>query len=151
MKTVCLLKIVGMSHNMNNTINKDTFYQLYKQAHFFIFDKSLLELKLTKFNVAGLEAVCFSFLSFSVPPFELFSPFLELISLISLLAFKSLAFKSGTLGVLTGSMGEFVRDLLPKNLEGFSGPLGVASNLALPLATAPRKDKKRQKINCNQN
>ena len=106
-------------------------------AYFFIFDKSLLELKLTKFNVEGLEAVL-SFLSTSVPPFELFS-FLELISLISLLAFESLAFKSGTLGVLTGSMGELVRDRLPKNLEGFSGPFGVASNLALPLATAPRK------------
>ena len=64
---------------------------------------------------------------------------LELISLISLLAFESLAFKSGTLGVLTGSMGELVRDRLPKNLEGFSGPFGVASNLALPLATAPRE------------
>lgn len=48
----------------------------------------------------------------------------------------------GTFGVLTGSIGELVRDLEPKNLEGFSIGLsgltfGVVSNLALPLATAP--------------
>jgi len=48
----------------------------------------------------------------------------------------------GTFGVLTGSIGELVRDLEPKNLEGFSIGLsgltfGVVSNLARPLATAP--------------
>ena len=48
----------------------------------------------------------------------------------------------GTFGVLTGSIGELVRDLEPKNLEGFSMGLsgltfGVVSNLARPLATAP--------------
>ena len=58
---------------------------------------------------------------------------------LSELPFESLKAAIGTLGVLTGNMGEFVWDQLPKNLDGFLGPLGVASNLALPLATAPVK------------
>ena len=54
----------------------------------------------------------------------------------------------GTLGVLTGKMGELVLDRLPKNRMGFSGLTFVlelealfaeASNLARPLATAPTK------------
>lgn len=46
----------------------------------------------------------------------------------------------GTFGVLTGNIGEFVLERDPKNLDGFSGlALGVDSNLALPLATAPAK------------
>ena len=51
----------------------------------------------------------------------------------------------GTLGVLTGSNGELVRDLEEeKNLNGFCSVWGggdedAASNFALPLATAPVK------------
>ena len=56
----------------------------------------------------------------------------------------------GTLGVLTGSMGELVRDREPKNRMGFSGDAAAvpeapaflalaASNLARPLATAPAR------------
>ena len=79
-----------------------------------------------------------SFLSTSVLPFE--SSFLvSLLPPLSEPPFESLKAAVGTFGVLTGNMGEFVRDRLPKNLDGFSGPLGVASNLALPLATAPVK------------
>ena len=47
----------------------------------------------------------------------------------------------GTLGVLTGSMGEPCRDRGCMNLSGFSGvgdpPPALASNLARPFATAP--------------
>ena len=47
----------------------------------------------------------------------------------------------GTLGVLTGSMGEPCRDRGCMNLSGFSGvgdpPPAFASNLARPFATAP--------------
>ena len=50
----------------------------------------------------------------------------------------------GTFGVLTGNIGEFVLERDPKNLDGFSGlALGVDSNLALPLATAPAKKNKK--------
>ena len=59
--------------------------------------------------------------------------------------FKSFNAEAGTLGVLTGSIGELVRDRDPKNREGFSGLtffcVFVVSNLARPFATAPEKQK----------
>ena len=52
--------------------------------------------------------------------------------------FKSFNAEAGTLGVLTGSIGELVRDRDPKNRDGFSGlTFGGVSNFARPLATAP--------------
>ena len=51
----------------------------------------------------------------------------------------------GTLGVLTGSMGEPCRDRGCMNLSGFSGvgdPPAFASNLARPFATAPENTQK---------
>ena len=66
-------------------------------------------------------------------------------SLLPLPFFKSFNAEAGTLGVLTGSIGELVRDRDPKNREGFSGLtffcVFVVSNFARPLATAPEKKK----------
>ena len=53
----------------------------------------------------------------------------------------------GTLGVLTGSMGDPCRDRGCMNLSGFSGvgepPPALASNLARPFATAPDVPRRR--------
>ena len=94
----------------------------------------MLELKVTIGigfeDITVVVADCFGKFSLSlfvVPDF-----------LRSKLDFKSLIAEMGTFGVLTGNMGEFVRERDPKNRDGFSGlALGWASNLALPLATAP--------------
>lgn len=69
-----------------------------------------------------------------------------LLLLLSVTALPFVGFKVGTLGVFTGSIGELVRDLEPKNLIGFSGEAVflelAASNLARPLATAPETTSK---------
>ena len=109
-------------------------------TYFFILESSLFEL----INVVG---------GFNIVVFFSFADDTDIVDVIwSLLAslplpvpppefsdFKSLSADAGTFGVFTGSIGELVLDRLPKNLNGFSGPLVfcVASNFARPLATAP--------------
>ena len=107
-------------------------------AYFFNLESNLLELKVTIGigfeDITVVVADCFGKFSLS-----LLTDFLR-----SKLDFKSLRAEMGTFGVLTGNIGEFVLERDPKNLDGFSGlALGVDSNLALPLATAPTKLRKR--------
>lgn len=104
--------------------------------YFFILDKSLLDLKVTEVTVEVVAGLLLFLVFFSsLFPSELSSFF----SSFSAAPLRSLRAEAGTLGVLTGSIGEFVLDRLPKNLEGFSGPL-LDSNFARPLATAPAKN-----------
>ena len=57
------------------------------------------------------------------------------------------AFSGGTLGVFTGSRGEFCRLRDEKNLSGFSDvEEDAASNLARPFATAPSRVKKNMHV-----
>lgn len=93
----------------------------------FIFDKYLLLILVvsSSFPVSdGLGLFCsglLSFVSALFPVFEFWFFLSELPDGSELFSLSFLLAEVGTFGVLTGSIGEFVRERLPKNLIGFSG------------------------------
>ena len=147
-----------------NRVNQGerSFFRIYNHgAYFFLsLDRSLLD---PKFTATG-DLACWTWLELELAE-EVFPDDDKLGgSRVSLEAFRSWSFESflsllpppvplpffksfnaeaGTLGVLTGSIGELVRDRDPKNRDGFSGltffSAFVDSNFARPLATAPEK------------